>query len=136
SWLLSRLQLFGVDIASAMEQRKYIALDAAETLKAVLLNGVLDRERLSKVAGELILGTAKAANLETYRVAACGECVPMLQGEAAIQLERMWNDAIRIYNVEVLCGYSLHKLEGGIGRKLPTRSTRAAALKTKRRRCR
>lgn len=110
--LLSRLQQFGVDIGSVLNQRRYVALDAAETLKAVLVNGVPDEELFSRKTAELILGVAEGAKVETSRIAACGECAPLLRGEASIQLERMWNKAIRQYNVEVFCGYSLQCLEG------------------------
>jgi DNA-binding NarL/FixJ family response regulator len=119
--LLLRLQLFGVDIGSVQKERRYIALDAAETLNAVLVNGVPDEERFSKKAGELILGVAEAAKIETDRIAACGECAPLLRGQASIQLERMWNNAIRQYNVEVFCGYPLQCLKGGLDSELSRR---------------
>jgi len=112
SGLLLRLQQFGVDIGSVLNQRRYVALDAAETLKAVLVNGVPDEELFSRKTAELILGVAEGAKVETDRIAACGECAPLLRGEASIQLERMWNKAIRQYNVEVFCGYSLQCMEG------------------------
>jgi hypothetical protein len=37
--LLSRLQTYGLDIGTAIEQGRYIALDAADTLSTFMLNG-------------------------------------------------------------------------------------------------
>jgi len=64
-----------------------------------------------KVAGDLIAEAAKAVKGEHARVAACGECAPLLweQGmaEAAIRLEHLWNEMAKSYDVDVFCGYPL-----------------------------
>ena len=119
--LISRLQLFGVDMGSVMEQGRYLALDAEEALQMILVNGSPDEKRFSRTARELIMGVAEAAKVGTDRIAACGECAPLLRGEASIQLERMWNDAIRQYRIEVLCGYSMQCLEGGLDSEMSRR---------------
>jgi DNA-binding NarL/FixJ family response regulator len=109
--LLSSLHLHGADVAAAIEEGRYIPLDAAETLAMVMVDGTPDPVRFSKIAGTLILGTARAANIEPYRVATCGECAPLLGGEAAIHLEQLWNKAISKYGGDVLCGYPRRSLE-------------------------
>jgi hypothetical protein len=86
-------------------------LDVAETLSAFLINDLPDPVRFSKVTGDLIVAAAKAAKGEHPRVAACGECAPTLweQGnpDAAIQLEHLWNEIAKTYDVDILCGYVL-----------------------------
>jgi DNA-binding NarL/FixJ family response regulator len=107
--LLQRLQAHGVDYAAAIEQGRYIPLDVAELLSKFLVNDLPDPVRFSKVAGDLIMAAAKAAEGEDLRVAACGECAPKLwaQGnaDAAVQLEYLWDKIARKYGVDILCGY-------------------------------
>ena len=109
--LLQGLQAQGVDIASATEQGSFISLDVAETLSAFMVNDLPDPVRFSKVAGDLIVAAAKAAKAEHPRVAACGECAPTLwaQGKAAaaVQLEHLWDEMAKIYDLDILCGYVL-----------------------------
>ena len=116
--LLSRLQEEALDIGAAIEEGRYIPLDAAATLSTFMANGMPDPVRFLKVAGDLIQGAAKAVNGHSGRVAACGECAPLLwaQGkvEAAIQLEHLWDEIAIAQNVDILCAYSLGTIEGGM----------------------
>jgi CheY-like chemotaxis protein len=107
--LLRRLQASGLDIASAVDQGRYIALDAAETLSTFMVNDLPDPLRFFKVTGDLIVRACQAAKGEHPRVVACGECAPLLWAEgrmeAAIQLEHLWAEVANTYDVDVLCGY-------------------------------
>jgi CheY-like chemotaxis protein len=107
--LLQRLQAQGVDCAAAIEQGRYIPLDVEETLSTIIVNDQPDPVRFSKVVGDLMAAAAKAAKGEHPRVAACGECAPILwaQGhaDAAIRLEHLWDEIARTHDVEILCGY-------------------------------
>jgi len=109
--LLPRLLAHGVDIIQAIEQRRYIALDAALMISNLTVNNQLDPERFLKVAGDLIVTAAGALKNEHPRVAICGECEPPLwtfgNGEAAIEFEKLWNEIVKRYDVDILCGYSL-----------------------------
>jgi len=116
--LLSGLHVQGVDVGAAIGEGRYIPLDAAETLAMIMVDGMPDPVRFSEIAGTLIMGTARAANIEPRRVAACGECAPLLGGEAAIHLEQLWNKVISRYGGDVLCGYPLSNLEDVTGRDL------------------
>ena len=71
--LLPRLQAHGVDIAAAIEQGRYISLDAADTLSTFMLNDMPDPVRFLKVVGNLIVTAAKAVKGEQARVAVFGE---------------------------------------------------------------
>jgi hypothetical protein len=68
--------------------------------------------------GDLIVTASKAATGKQARVAIFGECVHLLwaQGnaEAAIQLEKLGNQLAKMYDVDILCGYSLGSVEGGM----------------------
>jgi CheY-like chemotaxis protein len=117
--LLPRLQAHGLDIGAEIEQGRYIALDAAATLSTFMVNDQPDPVRFLKVTRDLVVAAAKAAKGENPRVAACGECAPLLwaQGnaEAAIRLEHLWNEMAKLYEVNVFCGYSLGSFQGGVG---------------------
>jgi hypothetical protein len=89
-----RLVASGLDIGAAIEQRRYILLDAQEALSKFMLNGMPDTDLFLKLWGDLI-ATVTAATNEQARIAIYGECVHLLweQGnqEAAIQLEKLGN---------------------------------------------
>lgn len=104
--LLQSLQPQGVDIVAVNEQDRYISLDIAETLATFMATDLPDPVRFLKVAGDLIVTEAKAAKSEHPRVAACGECTPLLwtqgKADAAIQLEHLW-DGIAKTTTWILC---------------------------------
>jgi hypothetical protein len=113
--LLHRLQTHGVDSTAAIEQGRYIPLNAAETLSTFMVNDLPDPARFFKVGGDLIAAAANAAKGDYPRVAACGECAPILwaQGkpDAAIQLEHLWDEIANTHNVDILCGYVMKSFE-------------------------
>lgn len=116
--ILPRLQVYDADVGAAVEQGRYISVDAAETLSTFMVGGLPDPVRFLEIAGDLITTAAKTVKGENARIVACGECAPLLwsQGnaEAAIQVERLW-DEIAISGVDILCGYSLRSFQGGTG---------------------
>jgi KaiC/GvpD/RAD55 family RecA-like ATPase len=71
--LFQRLQEHGVDVASAIEQGRYVSLDVADTLPTFMVNDLPDAARCLKVAGDLVMEAAKAAQREPPRVSVCGE---------------------------------------------------------------
>jgi DNA-binding NarL/FixJ family response regulator len=117
--LVSTLQRRGLDISPAIEQGHYIPLDVAETLATFMVNDMPEPVRFFKAAGDLIVRAAKVANGEHLRVAACGECAPVLwaQGKAAaaIRLEQLWDEIAKTYGVDILCGYRLIEFHGNDG---------------------
>ena len=116
--LLPRLQAHGADISAAIEQGRYISLDAADALSKVMLDGVLDSTRFLECAGNFISTASEAAKGKQSGVALFGEGVQLLwaQGhaEAAIQIERLTNQLIKTYDVDILCGYSLDSVHCGM----------------------
>jgi DNA-binding NarL/FixJ family response regulator len=117
--LLARLQAYGLDMSATIEQGRYIALDNAETIATFMVNDMPDPALFSKVTGDLIARTAESVEGEHARVAACGECAPLLwergNTEGAVRLERLWDEIARSYGVQVFCGYPLGIFQGGIG---------------------
>jgi DNA-binding NarL/FixJ family response regulator len=118
--ILARLQSTGLNIA-AIEQGRCVLLDAADTLATVIANGMLDPVRFVKLMGGLILTTAKAAQTHTGeqgRVAIFGECASLLWAEGkedvAIEVEKLGNQLLNTYDIEILCGYSLGNIQGGM----------------------
>jgi CheY-like chemotaxis protein len=113
--LLPRLQAQGLDMGTATEQGRYVPLDAANLLAALMLNGMPDPDRFLKLLGNLIVTASNAATGKPARVAIFGECVHLLwargNDEAAIQFERLGNQLIKTYDVDILCAYSLASVE-------------------------
>jgi len=108
--LHQRLQADGLDIDLAIKERRYISLDVADALSSFMVDGWPDETRFWKTGTSLIVQAAKASSGEHPRVAACGECAAGLlrdgKVDAAIRLERLWNELASTYNVDVFCGYS------------------------------
>jgi DNA-binding NarL/FixJ family response regulator len=108
---LQKLQAHGVDVAAAIEQRRYIPLDVAETRSTFMVNDVPDSVRFQKTVGDLFAAAAEGPKGEHRFVAACGECAPILwaegKGDAAIQIEHLWDEIAKAYDVDTLCGYVL-----------------------------
>jgi hypothetical protein len=116
--LLPSFEAHGLDIGTFIAQERYVSLDAADTLSAVMLNGMPDPDRFLNLFGNLIVTVSTAATDKLARVAIVGECVHLLwaQGnlEAAIQFEKLGNQLATKYGVDILCGYSLGSVEVGM----------------------
>jgi DNA-binding NarL/FixJ family response regulator len=113
--LLLRLYAQGLDIGAAIEQGRYISLDAGETLSTFMVNDQPDPVRFQKAVSDTIMAAAKAAKGEYPRVVACGECAPLLwargNAEAAIRVEHLWDEIAKTFNLDTLCGYPLGSLQ-------------------------
>src|SRR5260221_4787902 len=110
--LFQRLQARGLNIGAAIEQGNYIPLDVTDTLSSFMVNDIPDTARFLKVAGNLVAAASKAVAGERLRIAACGECAPVLwahgKANAAVQLEHLWDEIARTCNIDILCGYVLN----------------------------
>jgi CheY-like chemotaxis protein len=116
--LLPRLQAYGLDVETAIEQGRYIALDAADALSSFMIDGIPDPARFLNLFGNLIVSAAHAAKGEQARVAVFGEGVHLLwaQGnaEAVIRIESLTNQISKACEVDILCGYSVGSVQGGM----------------------
>ena len=113
---MSSLRAFGIDIGAAIDEGRYIAVDAHEALAGFMVHGMPDPVRFNTAFGDLVTEAMKAARNPQPRVGLFGELAPILcaQGhaEAAIQLEKLVNPLVDRYDVDLLCGYSLSMLRG------------------------
>ncbi|MBZ5664424.1 MAG: MEDS domain-containing protein [Acidobacteriia bacterium] len=113
--LTHRLHSRGFDVSRAIEQGRYIALDAAETLAEFMLDGWPDAALFTQTIGGLQTVAAAALDGRNPHIAAFGEMVALLwaQGnpEAAIRLEQLWNDAAQVYPMSLWCAYPMSSFD-------------------------
>ena len=116
--LFPRLQADGLDMVAAIEQGRYISLDAADALSTFMINDLPDPVRFLKLFRDLIAKAAVAAKREQGRVVVFGEGVHLLwaQGnaKAAVQVEELSDQLAKTCYVEILCGYSLGSVQSGM----------------------
>jgi CheY-like chemotaxis protein len=116
--ILPSLKSYGVDIGEAIQQGRYIAIDAVDALSKFMVNGKPDPAQFMIAFGNLLLMAKEAANGEQPRVAVFGECVQILcadgNAEAAIQMEKLGNRLASKYPVDILCGYSVNQSHDGM----------------------
>jgi DNA-binding NarL/FixJ family response regulator len=109
--LVERLKAQGLDIDAALRDGTYIPLDVATTLSSFMVHDVPDSDRFFEVVGDLLTTAAKAGKTEHPRIAASGECAPLLWAEgksdAALRLEQLWDQIAITHEVDILCGYAL-----------------------------
>jgi DNA-binding NarL/FixJ family response regulator len=106
--LRQNLESEGCDVAEAMEQGRYVALEPSDVLSTFLVNNKPHAGRIIKASGDLIATALKSATGKEPRVAVCGECAALLhakgKAEAAVEMEQLWNDLASMHNVDSLCG--------------------------------
>jgi DNA-binding NarL/FixJ family response regulator len=120
--LRQKLESEGCDVAGALEQERYRALQPCDVLSTFLVNDQPNADRFIKAAGDFIATAVKAATGKHPRVAVCGECPALLhaegKAEAAVEMERLWNDLARMYDVESLCGYPIERFRSEENRSI------------------
>jgi CheY-like chemotaxis protein len=121
---LTRRVQASADLASAIGERRYVLVNINALLAKVMINGWPDRTRFMDTIGELAIGAARRATGRNPRVAAVGECssTVWVHGylEAAIQLERSWDEMAKSRQMDVLCAYSLTAREENVQTCTPT----------------
>jgi signal transduction histidine kinase len=109
--LAQRLQSRGLDISRSVEQGRYIALDAAETLARFMIDNWPNDARFADVIGGILGQAVTAAKGSNPHISAFGEMVALLwaQGnaEAALKLEQLWNKVARRYPMSLRCAYPM-----------------------------
>src|SRR5438270_10741888 len=79
--LCERLQAGGLDLAKAMDEGRFLCLDAAQTLERLMVDGQPEASRFQPVIGSTISQLSSSAKNGTRRVAAFGEMVALLWSE-------------------------------------------------------
>src|ERR1700733_1828772 len=100
----------GIDVASLARQGRYIALDAAEILSKFMVNDWPDEALFMKLVGS-VLSLASTAAESDGPIVGYGEMVGLLcsdgKVEAAIELERLWNEIAKLHSIRIRCGYPI-----------------------------
>lgn len=100
-----RLAKCGLDLAGALLEERYIAVDAEAALASFMRKDWPDDQLFAEMVGNLI----RRASRKGRGVRAFGEMVALLwakgQQEATIRLEYLWNTFCRNYGFCLLCSY-------------------------------
>lgn len=106
--LAEHLQRLGLDLERISTQGRFFALDAAETLSRILVDGWPDEHRFAEVVGATV---ARASTADGLNVRVFGEMVALLwaagQREAVLRIEQLWDDLAETVPFSLLCGYRL-----------------------------
>lgn len=102
-----RLRTDGFDVEAAQRRGQYLTFDARAAADALLQGDLPTVERFEDVVGAEVA----RAGRDFGAVRAFGEIVSLLwrdgRRQAALRLEEMWNDAIGLYPLSLLCGYNV-----------------------------
>jgi len=109
-----RLLARGVDVDHAIREGRYLASTVVDGLSGFMVDGWPDETRFLATATPVVQAAANASRGTRRRVAALGECALALwtagNAEAAIRAEQLWDELVRRYDVDALCGYPAHGL--------------------------
>jgi PAS domain S-box-containing protein len=109
--LSRKLSRDGVDLAKARTEDRFIAVEAAQALGKFMVDGRPDSVLFSQALGELIARAEHASLYENHRVVVFGEMVAVLwaegKREAAIDLEKLWNNLTRTSSFALRCAYPM-----------------------------
>jgi len=109
------LQSRGVDIDGARQRGRYVSMNVNYGLATCMVDGWPDETRVWSASTSLFMKAACRLKTDRRRVAACGDCSPLLlrhgKPDAAIHLEQLWDDWARTFDIRVLCGYSTPGVE-------------------------
>jgi signal transduction histidine kinase len=109
--LVDRLAQTGLDIQLFANEDRFITLNAEETLAQFMVEGWPDKSLLCEAAESVLLRAKAAAQRSSGAVAVFGEMVALLseQGnhDAAIYLEKLWDDLRRHHSLILRCAYPL-----------------------------
>ena len=101
----------GINVGTAIAENRYIALDAADVLSQFMGGDSPDEIRFTETIGSVIARASSASRHESKRVVAFGEMVALLwaegQHEAALKLEKLWNDLAKTYSFALHCAYPM-----------------------------
>jgi hypothetical protein len=97
----------GVEVERAVREGRYVALDAAETLAAFMVQGGPDENRFREQIGGLIARVSTDGRpVRCYR-----EMVALLWADgdvaSAITLEDLWNRLATVQSFDLLCAYPM-----------------------------
>ena len=109
--IVRELEHVAVDLTAAVEQGRYVALDAAETLAKFMVNGSPDEALFREVVGRVISSAEVAAPGNDSKIVIFGEMVALLwqrgESQAALRLEQFWNQLSQFHSFHLRCAYPI-----------------------------
>ena len=110
-----KLRDHGIDLDRALREGRYVTLEVPATLSRFFVDGRLDEARFWNAASALIIDAARKTGDTRPCAAVCGDGAATLlregMAEAAVTLERLWDDVARTFDVEVFCPYLADELQ-------------------------
>lgn len=95
----------GIDALTARTQGRLVALDAAETLARITVDGTPNRNRFMRIIGGLLEQTAR----QGLPIRAYGEMVALLwqdgNKQGVLRLERYWDQLATVLPFSLYCAY-------------------------------
>lgn len=103
----------GFNLALARENGRYFPLDAEKMLAGLMIDGHPSGEVLDRVIQDVLAAAGKKVEEgNAPRIVAFGEMVALLcaqgRSDAALELEKIWNDVTQRYGFELRCAYPLN----------------------------
>jgi len=96
-----------IAVEAMRSEGRFICLDAAEIMRDCVVNGRLDAPRMFDSALEIIESLREA--YPDAGIVACGEGAGVLcaqgHGQAAVQMEKLWDAMGRRFSLELFCAY-------------------------------
>jgi hypothetical protein len=117
-----RLEERGVDLAAMTVQGQYVVMDAAESLSQFMRDGQPDAERLANIVADLDRLRLSFAPGQQSRLTIFGEMPVLLcrdgNVEAAVEVERIWNNLTRSLSFLTVCSYPIESFQGEASSKM------------------
>jgi len=111
-----RLKARGLDIHMASRQGRFVAFDAYELLSQFLVDDIPDAARFEEIVGGTMARVRASLSGPRPQIVAFGEMVSLLWTEgkidAAIRLERFWNDLAKKHSFCLRCAYPIANFYG------------------------
>ncbi|HTC75796.1 MAG TPA: ATP-binding protein [Edaphobacter sp.] len=109
--LAERLKARGLDLEVSAKLGRYCAFDAAETISGFMVNGILNTALFNSFVNYILSSVRPTAEGNRPRVVFFGEMVSLLCADgnidAALKLERLWNDLARSHSFQLYCAYPM-----------------------------
>ena len=117
-----RLEERGMDLTAMTAQGQYVVMDAAESLSQFMRDGRPDAERLGDIVADLDRLRLSFAHGQQSRLTIFGEmAVPLCRDgnvEAAVEVERIWNNLTRSLSFLTVCSYPIECFQGEASSKM------------------
>ena len=113
--LAERLNERGLNLEIAARQGRYYVMDAAETLSTIMVGGRPQAALILPLFTSVLSSIRVALKTYSPSITFFGEMVSLLCSDghfdAAIELERIWNDLVAAYSIHLHCGYPIHNFD-------------------------